>query len=427
MSYPQKIFLEITTKCNLNCNFCVKNISASLKKEKIFPFALFKKLVKNFSSVNRLILNGIGEPLLHPQLEEFVALAKKHMPATSTIAFQSNGMLFTPEKVHNLLSAGLDQVCLSLDGVEADFLQQKRQGASLSKILTSLDMLNLHRQKINPHFKMGIEFVLMKSNYKQLPHLIELAQEKKVDFILVTHLLPYSKEVANECLFEPNTHKAKEFFNKYKEKAQKLGLAIKDYFQVRWKFHKKDQDKKLINLVETMIKEAEKENILLHLENLVFWDEQDLTDLENILETSSNLARKYNISLDLPPLRAQNKRKCEFVEEKSVFIDVEGNVAPCYFLWHQYSCYMDKRTKHIYPVFFGNIKEEDLQAIWNKERFIQFREEVLQVNYPYCSNCPLVPCDDLLNESFPFEHDCYGNTVPCGHCLWCMGGIRCLR
>jgi len=59
------------------------------------------------------VLNGIGEPLLHPQLEAFIARARSLLPEGASIGFQTNGMALTDQRAASLVDAGLDRICLS--------------------------------------------------------------------------------------------------------------------------------------------------------------------------------------------------------------------------------------------------------------------------------------------------------------------------
>ena len=74
---------------------------------------------------------------------------------------------------------------------------------------------------------------------------------------------------------------------------------------------------------------------------------------------------------------------------------------------------------------FGNLAEKSLLKIWNSPEFGEFRNSVLEYDYPACSSCSLAPCDYVQSEEF--EQDCHIRTVPCGACLWCMGVFQCLR
>ena len=76
------------------------------------PMAVFHNLAKSLSRIDYLVLNGIGEPLLHPDLEEMITIARSTMPATGRIGFQSNGLLLNQARAVGLLKAGLDIISL---------------------------------------------------------------------------------------------------------------------------------------------------------------------------------------------------------------------------------------------------------------------------------------------------------------------------
>ena len=168
----------------------------------------------------------------------------------------------------------------------------------------------------------------------------------------------------------------------------------------------------------------------MHLARLLEWDTPECRDLrakvETVLAQARTVAARSGLRLDEPPLAALYQRRCDFVEDGSAFIAADGEVSPCHFLWHDYSCRMDGGDKTVRRTSFGNVTRGDLTDIWNAERFARFRTEVRQYDYPHCSNCTMAPCSDILAQAGEFERDCYGAEVPCGHCLWCAGGLRCL-
>jgi MoaA/NifB/PqqE/SkfB family radical SAM enzyme len=67
--HPEKIYVELTTRCNLRCRMCVKYAAGSCIAEEDLPFAVFRGLAPALTNADTLILNGIGEPLLRPELE----------------------------------------------------------------------------------------------------------------------------------------------------------------------------------------------------------------------------------------------------------------------------------------------------------------------------------------------------------------------
>lgn len=71
----KKIYLEITNICNLNCPFCIGN----RRDKKFLSFNEFKSIlekVKNYT--NYLYFHILGEPLMHPKINEFINYAKEN-------------------------------------------------------------------------------------------------------------------------------------------------------------------------------------------------------------------------------------------------------------------------------------------------------------------------------------------------------------
>jgi hypothetical protein len=75
---------------------------------------------------------------------------------------------------------------------------------------------------------------------------------------------------------------------------------------------------------------------------------------------------------------------------------------------------------------FGNISDRDLGEIWLDEKYKRFRDEATRDEYSPCWTCSQGPCDDLVVSNMLGVDDCYGSQVPCGHCLWSLGGLKCL-
>src|SRR5574337_480053 len=73
---PAKLFVETTTRCNLACPMCAKQAGGARSASGNLDPSLFTALKPVFPYVESLVLNGIGEPLLHPGLEAFVKTAR---------------------------------------------------------------------------------------------------------------------------------------------------------------------------------------------------------------------------------------------------------------------------------------------------------------------------------------------------------------
>jgi putative metalloenzyme radical SAM/SPASM domain maturase len=423
---PLKVFLEVTTKCNLTCSMCVRQNGEGYIREGNLQSNIFKALEPAFPYLDTLILNGIGEPLLHPKLEEFIRRAKKLMPGSAVVGFQSNGILLNEATARSLIDAGLNRICLSVDTVSHDSFPKIRTGGELRDIDRAFTALNTARKLSGRQdFRTGVEIVLMRDTLLELPATIRWAAQRGASFAIVTQLLPYSKSLIDQAAYDTNTHDAISIFKRWKKMAEDEGLDIKRYFEMFLKYWKNSDEERITCIIEKMKSDAGALNIALHLERLLRRDEEWFRTVERVYEEVGVIADEEGIDVKLPETAPRNSRHCEFVENSSVFVSWNGDVHPCFFLWHRYSCYVGGLKKSVNPWVFGSLSEMDILDIWNLSEFRSFRESVLRYDFPFCFDCSFALCNYVEGEDF--EQDCYISSVPCGACLWCTGLFHCLQ
>ncbi len=424
--FPTKLFVETTTRCNLNCIMCVKQNSGSEVCEGDFSPELFQRLETALPHIEALILNGIGEPLLNPNLETFIRSAKKLMPATGWIGFQSNGVLVTRNRALSLIDAGLDKICISVDAIAPEQFKKLREGGDVDAVDMALSALNEAKRLCNrPEVTIGIEFVAMRSNISELPATLDWAASRGASFAIVTHVLPYDELHAHEAVFCNITDQALALYNLWRRKAIAAGIDIQRYSEVRWKYTRTPEEQAVVDMVEAMKADAEKQDIMLDMKKLLQLEHQRVDEITEIFAAAEAMATRTGLDLRLPEIALKEQRKCSFVEEGSAFVSWNGDVSPCYFLWHRYECFASGWTQTVTPKVFGNLAGQDMMQIWNNPEFSSFRRDVLAYDYPSCASCGLAPCDYVQTDEF--QQDCHIRNVPCGSCLWCMGVFQCLR
>jgi len=405
---------------------CVKQNRGSDVCEGDFSPELFTHLESALPHVEALILNGIGEPLMNPHLESFIRRAKKLMPPTGWIGFQSNGVLMTHLRAVSLVDAGLDKVCVSVDAIAPEQFRKLREGGEVDSVDMALSALNNARTQCDrPEVKIGIEFVAMKSNISELPATLEWAAGRGASFAIVTHVLPYDEQHAHEAVFCNITDQALALYNVWRRKALVAGVDIQRYSEVRWKYARAPQEQAVVDMVEAMKADAERQGIMLDIKKLLQLEHQRLDEIADIFAAAEEVAKKTRLELRLPGLALKEQRKCSFVEEGSAFVSWNGDISPCYFLWHRYECFASGWNQVVKPKIFGNLAEQDMLHIWNNPEFSLFRNDVLAYDYPSCAGCGLAPCDYVQTDEF--QQDCHIRNVPCGSCLWCTGVFQCLR
>lgn len=424
--YPSRLFVETTTRCNLGCFMCVKQTDGCGMTEGDLTPGIFAAVEPALPHLEALILNGIGEPLLNPHLAEFIRKAKGLMPATGWIGFQSNGLLLTNLRAISLVEAGLDRICLSLDAASPETFRKVREGGDIPDIEHAMAALNAAKERCNrPEVRLGIEFVLMRSNLGELPAALRWAAGHGATFAVVTHVLPYDDQHTDEAAYGSCSAEAIDLFGSYRAQAAQQGLDIYSYFEARWKYRRNPDEQRLVAVIEAMKAEADARGIFVDMKKLLQLDTRRIEDVVAVFAQARAVAVECGLDLRLPEVTLREKRHCSFVEDGGAFISWEGNVSPCYFLWHRYRCFASGWRQQVQPKVFGNLAEQGMLEIWNDPAFRSFREEVVEYDYPDCSSCTLAPCDYVQTERF--EQDCHIRDIPCGACLWCRGIFQCLQ
>jgi putative metalloenzyme radical SAM/SPASM domain maturase len=352
------------------------------------------------------------------------------MPKDGRIGFQSNGILLAKGRSLRLIESGLDTICLSVDNLNEQHTGSSncRQGHQHSSVEKALTNLAEARKTTDREVRIGIEVVLQKEMLSQLPALIAWACIHGVDFIIASHLFSYDGAMAEQSLFNPNSYEATQLFQKWEAKALAQGGTLTALPVAQLKFSKSLSDQQILQLGSAMQQEAREKNITYHFPNLVAQNPRALEAIEAQFHRAEALAAQQGVELYLPTLyaRANEQRACPFIEEESVFIDKNGKVMPCHFLWHSCPSMINQGQIRINERVFGNIGEQSLEAIWQQSDYAAFRAEAGLNSYAPCWSCTAAPCIDLINTNLLKIDDCYGSQVPCGHCMWSLGWLKCL-
>ena len=114
MKKYKKIYIEITNVCNLSCSFCPK----TERKSKFLSVDEFKTVLKEIKPYTKYIyFHLMGEPLLNPNLEEFLKIAYEE---DFKVNITTNGTLLRSVKEILLRSKALRQINISLHSFEAN-------------------------------------------------------------------------------------------------------------------------------------------------------------------------------------------------------------------------------------------------------------------------------------------------------------------
>ncbi|MBI5069909.1 MAG: radical SAM/SPASM family putative metalloenzyme maturase [Deltaproteobacteria bacterium] len=422
---PSKLHVEVTTRCNLHCAMCAKEARGQRIDEGHMSRETFERLRPAFAGLEALVLNGIGEPLLHPDLERFIEAARRDLPSHAWVGFQTNAQLLGPARARSLARAGVDRVCMSADAVTPELFGAIRRGGRQEAVEAAAAELHRAGRERGRPIALGVEFVAQADNVGQLPELVRWAARHRLDFAIVSHLLPYGRETSAAAAFDTSTDRAMRHFRAWREQAAAEGIDLGRYFQLFLKIHPTPEERRLVERVQEMVAAAAAQGLALNLGRLLRAADDPLAGrVADAFGEAQEIAAREGIDLRLPRPRPTQERSCEFVERGSAFVSWDGGVHPCYFLWHRCTSWVGGLAKHVEPAPFGSLADQELLAIWNGGRARSFREGVLRYDFPFCYDCNHALCDNV--QEGEFVQDCHLNNVPCAACLWCTGVFQCL-
>ncbi len=196
----QKVYLELTTRCNLQCRTCVRNVwedpLAHMTDE---TFRRVLEGLRELPELREVLFGGYGEPFAHPRFLDHLASVKE---LGVRVTVSTNGTLLDEERARALVEVGLDVLSVSVDSVRPETFADVRRGADLRTVLENVETLNrIKRERERPRPRLQLEFVALRQNIADLPALSDLARRLEANRVLVTHVLPHTPEMAADALY----------------------------------------------------------------------------------------------------------------------------------------------------------------------------------------------------------------------------------
>ena len=169
------IDLELASACNVVCRFCPR--ADMQRTEALMSEETFAAVLKFLPADAVIMLSGLGEAILHPQLPDWVARLSARGWSTCMI---TNGIRLTPERQHVLVEAGIAQLQISVHGLDdATVHTIMPRGARPNLVRENLEHLSRTR---HPRLRVRINFVETADNQHARTEVEELARQLGFDF-----------------------------------------------------------------------------------------------------------------------------------------------------------------------------------------------------------------------------------------------------
>lgn len=358
----EKLYLELTDACNLNCEMCYRktwgNLGAHMPSDilKTILGELTQKRPENDEKpfIKEIVLGGIGEPTIHPDFYHVLEQLKD-----MSITLTTNGTTID-DKMAEALVDYVDKVVVSVDG--SQLVYDRIRGFDYNQLMNNLQRLNAAKEKAGKKTPaLYVQMVVSKENLDEVSSVIEISSRIHASGLILSNLLPVTlddKDVILYTQYDPTEMKS--HFNVIRNRAMRVGLDIK--------------------LTETKLK----------------------TDRRcNFIEKS---AMVINARGEIVPCYrfAHHGTEVVFGRLKSIEKVVFGKIG--------------EASKHL-------SSNDSLAALWDEPSYLAFRQMVHKNHYPSCPDCDLVDGCDFVRTT---AGDCYGNTPSCADCLWSRNIVYCV-
>jgi MoaA/NifB/PqqE/SkfB family radical SAM enzyme len=183
---PFYVSVELTTRCNLRCLGCpyhseYRDTARKVRNEaESLPLDVFKRLCHELKAMNtsRMVLQGEGETLLHPDIYEIISVAKE---SGLHLVLLTNGTLVDRKMARALIDAGLDVLKTSLWASSAEEYTKNYLGSNpgnFERVLHGLSLLERNKSIMKSRVPESIlYYIINRNNFETIDAVVDIALE----------------------------------------------------------------------------------------------------------------------------------------------------------------------------------------------------------------------------------------------------------
>ncbi len=183
---PVCLYLEVTNRCNLLCETCPRTFE-TLEPPADMSWSLFSRIVDQYPNIARVVLHGVGEPMLVKELPRMI----RHLKDRGTyVLFNTNGTLLQPRKFQGLIDSGLDELRVSLDAADRETYAKVRGKDFFQRIVRDVGRFIAYQHDVGAIFpRVSLWLTGLKETVAQLPDFVRLAAQMGVKAVHLQRLV----------------------------------------------------------------------------------------------------------------------------------------------------------------------------------------------------------------------------------------------
>ncbi|MFI5341790.1 MAG: SPASM domain-containing protein, partial [Candidatus Methylomirabilales bacterium] len=161
---------------------------------KDLTLAELAQIVDQFPRLERVLLHGIGEPLLNPDLFGMI----RHLKVRgATVVFNSDAIGLTEKKRRALIESGLDELRVSMDAATAGTYRAIRGVGMFDRVVENVMALTHLKEELGVGLpRISLWFTVTKRNIAELSDFVRLAGHVGAAQVNVQRLVYYGEGLA---------------------------------------------------------------------------------------------------------------------------------------------------------------------------------------------------------------------------------------
>jgi len=180
---PREIAIELTNHCNLRCPVCPTHFA--MERERGFmDLNMYKSIIDEFRDYKfkpKILYIFAGEPLLHPQADEFIAYACQNGHDTF---LSTNVTALTEELSKKIIGSGLKSIHLCIDGASKESHESYRVGSDFEIVKKNIENFLKIKYDLKSNWpNVTIQTLLTSYSEKEIDQITQWAKKMKVDNI----------------------------------------------------------------------------------------------------------------------------------------------------------------------------------------------------------------------------------------------------
>ncbi len=187
----RRLQIEITTGCNLRCAGCQRTLGMAegTWHNAHMPLDRFAAILRHAPPADAIILQGIGEPTLHPALPALIRMARE-TGCYGVVSFNTNALLRDTAYYADLRAIGLGHVSISVDSLHPETAEALRAGTDTTRLAAAIsDLTRLFNGQVT------LSIVLSRRNLPELGDLLTRLHALGARIVEVQPLVSYDQTI----------------------------------------------------------------------------------------------------------------------------------------------------------------------------------------------------------------------------------------